>query len=118
MVSNYGVLNAYHSLVRQDRRYSDLNFNAGHQSLKYSYGNTTMDWLASQYCPKNTAFIYDAKHLFLAQGSDGIGFMAEDGSRLNRILNKDAYEVTEYVYYDIVTDLAGSGGVVRDITEV
>lgn len=118
MNSGFGVLNAFHSLARQDRRYSDLNFNVGFQTLKYSYGNVTLELITSQYCPPNALAIYDSKHLYLAQTDDGIGFMDLDGNRFNRIADKDAYEVTEYVYYDVVTDLAASGGWVRNISEV
>jgi hypothetical protein len=44
-------------------------------------------------------------------------WMQEDGSVLNRVANKDAYEATMFIYHQLTTDQRNAHGVIEDLTE-
>jgi len=118
IVTSAGVNRAYASTLKSLRRFSNtIDLKGGFSVPTVQTGTVEIGLLWDRDCKENTAYVLNTSHLIEYQESDW-EFMQEDGAVLQRALDgSDAYQATLFKYFDVMTDMRNSHGVIQDITE-
>ena len=102
---------AYAALLVADKRFvNTLKLDGGFKGLEYS----GMPLVSDPDATENNIYFLDTSHLYIMQTADW-DWMSKDGSVLNRVADKDAYEAVLYWYADLATDKPRAHAFLRDV---
>ena len=102
---------AYAALLVADKRFVyTLKLDGGFKGLEYS----GMPLVSDPDATENCIYFLDTSHLYIMQTADW-DWMSKDGSVLNRVADKDAYEAVLYWYADLATDKPRAHAFLRDV---
>jgi len=111
IVTTPELRDAYADLLVADKRYPNtLNLDGGFKALEYSQIPLVSDPDATE----NNMYFLDTSHLQIMQTADW-DWMNKDGSVLNRVSDKDAYEAVLFWYADLTTDRPRAHAFLRDV---
>lgn len=116
-LSSYGVMqNFYNQLASRRQIVDKVDIGGGYQGLFIDtlFGRTP--FTHDKDAPANQIFLLDTSHLTINQSSDW-EMMGEDGSKLSRVPNRDAYEFTLFKYAELTTDMRNAHAVIFDLQE-
>jgi len=115
--SNYGVRRAYFDLLQADKRYVNMmKLDGGFSALEYTGGKDPIPWIADRHAPKNQAFFVHEPELCIYSATNGIEWIDEDGSILDRAAD-DSFSARSAWYGTLASHLFKSSAVLRDISE-
>lgn len=116
-LSSYGVMQNYYNQLASRRQIVDkVDIGGGYQGLFIDTLFGRVPFTHDKDCPANSMFLLDTAHLTINQSSDW-EMMGEDGSKLSRVPNRDAYEFTLFKYAELTTDMRNAHAVIRDLQE-
>lgn len=116
-LSSYGVMQNYYNQLASRRQIVDkVDIGGGYQGLFIDTLFGRVPFTHDKDCPANSMFLLDTAHLNINQSSDW-EMMGEDGSKLSRVPNRDAYEFTLFKYAELTTDMRNAHAIVKDLQE-
>lgn len=96
-----GIRNAYAATLTSLKRFNDaesVTLRGGFKALMFDENPMVVD----DFCPMGNVVFINPEDLFWAEASD-FEWMDQDGSVLNRVPDRDAYEASMFKYYDLGT---------------
>ena len=109
----HGVRRAYFQLCITERRsVNTAELDGGWKGLEYN----GLVMVADPLCRRQTMFFVNPKSMTILRTQD-FDWMDKDGSYLNRVANKDAYEAVLYTYQNLVCLSRNSNGKLQGIIE-
>ncbi len=116
-LSSYGVMQNYYNQISTRRQIVDkVDIGGGYQGLFIDTLFGRVPFTHDKDCPANLMFLLDTAHLTINQSSDW-EMMGEDGSKLSRVPDKDAYEFTLFKYAEFTTDMRNAHALIKDLQE-
>lgn len=113
LFSNYGVRRAYYKLCVAERRsVNTMELDGGFSAVEFN----GLPWVVDAQAKRNTIFavVTDTMKIFRTSDFD---WMEKDGSYLNRVANKDAYEATLFHYGNLACLSRNGNGILKGILE-
>lgn len=113
ILMGHGVRRAYYQLCITERRsVNRAELDGGWKGLEFN----GLVMIADPLCRRQTMYFVNPKSLALLRTQD-FDWMDRDGSYLNRVSNKDAYEAVLYTYQNLVSLSRNSNGKLQGIIE-
>lgn len=113
LFSNYGVRRAYYKLCIAERRaVNTMELDGGFSAVEFN----GLPWVVDSQAKRNTIFavVTDTMKIFRTSDFD---WMEKDGSYLNRVANKDAYEATLFHYGNLACLSRNGNGILKGVLE-
>lgn len=113
LYSNYGVRRAYYKLCIAERRaVNTMELDGGFSAVEFN----GLPWVVDSQAKRNTIFaiVTDSMKIFRTSDFD---WMERDGSYLNRVANKDAYEATLFHYGNLACLSRNGNGILKGVLE-
>lgn len=113
LFSNYGVRRAYYKLCIAERRaVNTMELDGGFSAVEFN----GLPWVVDSQGKRNTinAVVTDTMKIYRTSDFD---WMEKDGSYLNRVANKDAYEATLFHYGNLASLSRNGNGVLKGVLE-
>jgi hypothetical protein len=113
LFSNYGVRRAYYKLCIAERRtVNSMELDGGWKALDFN----GLPWVVDAQAKRNSLFfvVTDTMQIFRTSDFD---WMEKDGSYLNRVANKDAYEATLFHYGNLACLSRNGNGILKGVLE-
>ena len=109
IVTTFALRDAFGALLTPDKRFVNTTaLKGGFKSIDFD----DVPLVADKDAIANQMFFVDSSTLAMYVSKD-TAWMADDGSILNRVQNKDAFEATLRVYQNLGTDRPGKNSVLR-----
>jgi hypothetical protein len=113
LFSNYGVRRAYYKLCIAERRsVNTMELDGGWKALDFN----GLPWVVDSQAKRNTLFFVVTDTMSIFRTSD-FDWMEKDGSYLNRVANKDAYEATLFHYGNLACLSRNGNGILKGVLE-
>lgn len=113
LFSNYGVRRAYYKLCIAERRtVNSMELDGGFAAVEFN----GLPWVVDSQAKRNTIFAIVTESMKIFRTSD-FDWMEKDGSYLNRVANKDAYEATLFHYGNLACLSRNANGVLKGVLE-
>jgi hypothetical protein len=116
-VASFGVFqNFYNQLSSRRQIVNTEDIGGGYSGLYVQTMQGKIAFTFDKDCPANSFWGLDTQQLTINQESDW-ELMGEDGSRLSRVPNRDAYEFTVFKYAELTTQTRNAHFVIKDLQE-
>ena len=116
VVTDHGIYRNYGAVLNSQKRFvNEQDLKGGHKGLYIDSGMQGAALVADRFAPEGKVYFLNTGDIVMNEASDW-EWMDEDGSILNRIPNKDAYEATMFKYCELTIDRRNTHGVLEDIT--
>jgi hypothetical protein len=113
ILTSFGVRRAFWNILQSQIRYPQAKtLSGGYTALDFD----GMDLVEDLHAPYGKMYFVDEDHIFFLEASPW-GWFDKDGSLLNRVANKDAYEAVYFSYYNLATDRRNTQAVLYGITD-
>lgn len=114
LLANYNIRDKYVSLLVADKRHvNNMRLDGGFSAVEFNGIPLILD----PQCKRSTIYYIVPESMKIFESSNDFEWMEKDGSVLNRVANKDAYEATLFRYFNLACLFRNANAVLKDLND-